>query len=326
MDKFAKPTVLLSKCIEFDHCRYDGSIIASEFVKKINPYVRFLHVCPEVEIGLGIPRKSLRLVGIKTKKHLIQSATKKDVTTDMIDFATAFLSEHSSMVHGVILKSRSPSCGIKDVKLYTSLNNAAIIKKTAGLFGEIVLNNVQCAVETEGRLRNNIIQEHFLTSIFTLADFEDVKKNSSISNLASFHTKNKFLFMAYKQETLRKMGRIVANQNNDKLEEILNQYEILLYDIFKKPPSHDTTINVLLHIFGFVSEKLNKSEKEFFLDLIDSYKHEKINLTVLTHVLKSWVVRFSEPYLSNQTIFLPFPKGLLDEDVSIIADRQRYWE
>mgnify|MGYP006274217179 CR=1 FL=1 len=325
MNDWAKPTVLISNCIEFDHCRYDGSIISSDFVKKIKPFVRFKTVCPEVEIGLGIPRKSLRLVRQGEENRLVQPATGKDMTEKMIAFARSFFLNQSSF-HGVILKSRSPSCGIKDVKLYAANKNAAPIKRTSGLFGNLVTSILPCTVESEGRLRNTFIQEHFLVSIFTLADFENVKKNPSIAKLVSFQKKNKFLFMAYNQELLRKMGRIAANQNNTSVNQGLAAYEKVLYMIFNKPPSHKSMVNVLLHLFGFVSDNLSNAEKRYFLDLIEKYKNEKIPLSVITHVLKSWVVRFAEPYLSDQTFFKPFPEKLLEEDLSMIADRQRYWE
>jgi len=325
MTHWVKPTILSSKCIEFDHCRYDGSMISSDFVKKIKPFVNFVTVCPEVEIGLGIPRKSLRLVYQNEKKHLIQPVTGKDFTESMISFAQSFLSDQQN-IHGVILKSRSPSCGIKDVKLYAASKNAAPIRRTTGLFGSMVLDTFPGVVESDGRLRNTFIQEHFLVSIFTLADFDQLKKNLRLSDLVSFHSKNKFLFMAYNQEQLHIMGRIVANQQHKPMENVFGEYENLLYSLFSTPPSHKTTINVLYHLFGFVSDKLSESEKSFFLELINKYRDEKISLNVITHILKSWVIRFAEPYLSNQTFFNPFPEELLEEELSAIADKQRYWK
>jgi uncharacterized protein YbgA (DUF1722 family) len=255
----------------------------------------------------------------------VQPATGKDVTNEMISFSESFFSKQPN-IHAAILKSRSPSCGIKDVKLYAARNNAAPIKRTSGVFGDLVVNRLPCVVESEGRLRNKIIQEHFLASIFTLADFEHIKKNPSIAELISFQQKNKFLFMAYNQHLLQRMGRIVANHDNESIETIISKYEQNLYSIFKKSPSHKSTVNVLLHLFGFVSNNLKKSEKSYFLTLVDKYKQEKIPLNVLTYVLKSWVVRFDESYLSNQTIFNLFPEKLLEENLSMIADNRRYWK
>ena len=61
-DSFTKPKILVSKCIEFDSCRYNGQMISSDFVKKLKKFVDFKPVCPEVEIGLGIPRNPIRIV------------------------------------------------------------------------------------------------------------------------------------------------------------------------------------------------------------------------------------------------------------------------
>lgn len=132
--------------------------------------------------------------------------------------------------------------------------------------------------------------------------------------------------MAYNQHQLQKMGRITANQKKQSIDKVFKNYETLLFSIFKKPPSHKSTINVLLHLFGFVSDELSKPEKKFFLDLIEKYKHKKISLNVITNVLKSWIIRFSDSYLSKQTFFTPFPEALFEKDLSVIADTQRYWK
>jgi uncharacterized protein YbbK (DUF523 family) len=61
-NNFAKPKLLVSKCIEFDSCRYNGQKISSDFVKKLKKCVDFNPVCPEVEIGLGVPRNPIRTI------------------------------------------------------------------------------------------------------------------------------------------------------------------------------------------------------------------------------------------------------------------------
>ena len=64
MRQFVRPKVVISKCIEFDHCRYDGSMISSDFVKALKAHVDFLPVCAEMEIGLGVPRDTIRIVSV----------------------------------------------------------------------------------------------------------------------------------------------------------------------------------------------------------------------------------------------------------------------
>ena len=121
-----KPTILISKCIEGEPCRYDGSMIKDSFISKLKTYVNIIEVCPEVGIGLSTPRDSLRLVGNKSAVSLVCSKTGEDLTEKMIDFSNTFLkSLDKSKIQGIILKGKSPSCGVKDVKLYNNIEKIA---------------------------------------------------------------------------------------------------------------------------------------------------------------------------------------------------------
>ncbi len=87
-----RPKIVVSKCIEFDHCRYDGSLIPSHFVKALKNHVDFVPICAEIEIGLGVPRNSIRIVSINGEPRLVQPATGLDVTEKMRIFTANFLS------------------------------------------------------------------------------------------------------------------------------------------------------------------------------------------------------------------------------------------
>ncbi|HIH75196.1 MAG TPA: DUF523 domain-containing protein, partial [Methanosarcina sp.] len=90
MREFSRPKVVVSRCLEFDHCRYNGDMISSPAVVKLKKYVDFLPVCPEVEIGLGVPRDPLRIVLDRGEHRLIQPLSGKDITDDMRAFYTSF--------------------------------------------------------------------------------------------------------------------------------------------------------------------------------------------------------------------------------------------
>ena len=133
MRVFARPIVVVSKCIEFEPVRWDGRIISSDFVKQLKVYVDFLPVCPEVEIGLGIPREPLRIVKKEEKLHLIQPATGLDLTQKMESFSKKFLNSLND-IDGFILKSKSPSSAIKDARVYPSEKRVAAIGHGPGIF------------------------------------------------------------------------------------------------------------------------------------------------------------------------------------------------
>src|SRR5665647_2358994 len=81
MREFPKPVVVVSKCITFEPIRWNGQIIASEFVEKLKPYVNFVPVCPEVEIGLGVPRDPIRIVLVNGEKKLLPKQKSRQKAT-----------------------------------------------------------------------------------------------------------------------------------------------------------------------------------------------------------------------------------------------------
>lgn len=304
------PCVVISKCIEFEHCRYNGQLISSAFVRALLPFVTAICVCPEVEIGLGVPRRPVRIISTDNQLRLVQPATSMDVTSDMNAFIKTFL---TSLPHvdGFILKFRSPSCGLKRVKIYKSPTGSPI-KKGAGIFGGAVLKMFpHAAVEDEGRLKNTRIREHFLTKLFMLARFRQIKSESSMKDLVQFHTENKFLLMAYNQKEMRVLGRITANPEKKPVSAVVQDYELHLWKVLVKAPRYTSVINVLLHALGYFDE-LSSQEKSFFLDSLKRYREGKVPLSVLAALLKSWIIRFNEDYLAQQTFFEPYPEGLIE--------------
>lgn len=117
MRKFSRPQLVVSKCLEFDSCRYDASIIKSSIIQGLKNHADFKPVCPEVEVGLGIPRAPMRLVENGKMIELIQPSTGVNVTEKMSKFADSFL-DSLPLLDGFILKNKSPSCGIKAVRIY----------------------------------------------------------------------------------------------------------------------------------------------------------------------------------------------------------------
>lgn len=308
--KNIKPRLVLSKCVNFAACRYNGLMINSAVVEKLKDYVEFITVCPEVEIGLPIPRESIRLMRQDDEVRLVKSMSGEDFTDKMISFSQDFVGKLED-IDGFILKSRSPSCGMKDVKLYSGIGKIpAISTKSVGLFAQEVFKTYgHLAIEDEGRLTNLQIREHFLTRIYTLAEFRHLPR--TMKDLVDFHASNKYLFMAYNQTKLKEAGKIVANHEKLPVSDVFARYQDKLYQIFQKAANISTNINVLMHIFGYFSKDLNSDEKAHFLEQLDLYRQKKIPLIVVVTILNSWLMRFKQAYLAKQRYFNPFPKELM---------------
>lgn len=316
MKDFIKPRVVISKCLEHDKCRYDGSMINNEFIEKLKEYVDFTPVCPEVEIGLPIPRQALRIIlSEKEEQSLVFSRTGEDITEKMQSFSNGFLDDlNKSEIDGFILKSRSPSCGMKDVKMYKTFGKApSIPKKTKGIFAKQVLESFpDIVLEDEGRLSNYNIRESFLINIFTSAFFRKVKEEKNLNSLIKFHSENKYLLMALSQGKLKQLGKLVGNTEGKKIDQILEEYEPILYKALGTMLNTGRNVNMLLHLFGYFSKDLTTNEKGFFLEELEKYRNKKVPFSVPLSLIHSWVIRFGNEYLLKQTIFEAFPSELIN--------------
>lgn len=307
--KYYRPKIIISKCIEFDACRYDGQMINNKYVKLMKSHIDFLTVCPELEIGMGIPRDTIHLVNNKGQKMLIQSATGKDFHDKMVDFSNGFLTSVNE-VDGFILKSKSPSCGIFSTRIYPkAIKNTSPLGKGAGLFASKVLDYFpNHPKEEDKRLNDVFLREHFLTSIFTIAEFREVK---SMKDLYAFQGKNKYLFMTYNQVKMRQLGKVAANLDNHSFEDVKEKYLELLYKMFSKRPRFLSNINTQMHIFGYFKHSLDSDEKIYFLELLDKYRNGLIPISGVNTLLKAWSIKSKNEYLLNQSYFQPFPNELV---------------
>ncbi|MHC4714640.1 MAG: YbgA family protein, partial [Planctomycetota bacterium] len=274
--------------------------------------VEFIPVCPEVEIGLGVPREPIRIARDESGMKLIRSANGADVTELMLSFAADFLGSLEN-IDGFVLKSRSPSCGSKDVKVYPGPGKVGPVGKTAGFFGGAVATRFpDLAIEDEGRVRSFEIREHFLTRVFARARFRAVLERPSMGALVDYHSANKLLLSAYNPRATSELGLIVANHGRKKPAEVARDYLGGLDQLFPRSAKPGTYVNVLLHTLGHFSKVLSGREKAFFLMLIERYKSRRVPLSALLAHLEAWAARFEDEYLSRQTIFRPYPEELVE--------------
>lgn len=314
-----KARLLVSACLGFRHCRYDGSVIPNEFIEKLKAYADIEIVCPEMAIGLPSPREALRLVKLGDKEHLIDSYTGTDRSEEMDRYIEHFLNQTDiGLFDGVILKCKSPTCGLKDAKTYAGPGKmGANPGKTRGYFGRSIQDHfLGMVVEDEGRLTHFNIREHFLISIFLHAEFRQVAdkviKQKKLGPLVAFHSRHKYLFMAYHQKALSQMGQILANHNHKPISELVSSYGKVLEVIYQTMPSQGKNTNMLLHLFGYFKNKLSQEEKALFLDQLEQYQNKRVPFSTVLMLIKAWTIRFDEPYLKTQSLFELFPKDLVE--------------
>ena len=310
--EFVTPRVVMSACIELEACRHNGHRIADSFIRRLLPHIHLEPICPEVEIGLGVPRDPVRLVGDGDQARLIQPSTERDLSESMHRFADRFL-DTLGPVDGIILKSGSPSCGIKGVRVYASEDRgAAVLRTRPGLFAGHVLDRYSdLALESEGRLRNYPIRHNFLTQLYAYADLRQLAEARRPSELADFQRRHKHLLMTYDQKKMRILGRIAANAGARDWEESFCEYASVFRQALQKMPGHGSYINSLTHMYGHFKTRLSTAESDDFLYLLDQYAEHRLPLHALLAVVRSWCSRFHYEYFADQSLLEPYPHELI---------------
>lgn len=312
--KHPRPKIVISKCLEFDACRYDGTRIENDFVKKLKDYVDFLPICPEMEIGLGVPREPIEIIKVENEIKLIQPATQKDLTESMNQFSERFIAELGDEVDGFILKSRSPSCGLTEPALPVTpeQGNEPPQESYVGLFASALAKRYpNLVLESENPLFHVRHRDHFLIRIFTFARLRAVRNAASLAELNQFHSKNQFLLMGYGKKFLQIQGQILANQHNKPIPEVINDYEKNLRNIFMRPQGMTPIAYVFMHGVGHLRTKLTSHESLHFRDMLEKYKQRKLALNTLKSHFKSWIVKYDDRFLAQQTFFEPYPAQLM---------------
>ncbi|MBU3111345.1 YbgA family protein [Clostridium lacusfryxellense] len=307
-----KPVVVVSRCLGFEACRYNGQMDGCNLVEKLKDFVDFITVCPEVAIGLEIPREAIRVIKEDdlAPLKLVQHGTERELSKEMYEFGEEFLLSLPK-VDGFILKSKSPSCGIKEVKIYKGTQKGSASVKGNGLFGELVISKFpNQAIEDDGRVKNYNIRQHFLTKLYLMKNFRVISESMFIEDLVEFHSTNKLLLMSYNQKQLKILGSIVGSHGELSVQRVYEEYEINLALALNKLPRYTSNINVLTRSMGYFSDKLTHREKEFILDTIEQYRQSKVPFSVPLYVIKSNAIRFEEKNLINQSFFEPYPLEL----------------
>ncbi len=308
--RFVLPRVVLSQCLELEACRHDGQRIRNSFVSRLVEFVDIVPICPEVEIGLGTPREAVRLIDDAGTTKFVQPATERDLTEPMTRFSSAFL-DGLGDVDGFVLKSGSPSCGTGSVKVYQRAERSPPVRTEPGFFARHVQDRLgHLAIEDEGRLRNYYIRHHFLTQLFAFSELRRLGDDVSMAAIIDFHRRHKHLLMLYDEPALRRLGRIVANDDDAHPEVVYRQYAEDFRKALDEAPNRKTHTNVLQHLYGHFKHQISDAERRDFLQMLDELRHHQVTLSAPLSVIRSWCARFDNQYLADQSYLQPYPRGL----------------
>lgn len=303
----------ISSCLLGQNVRWDGGHKRDPFlVETLGRFVEWVPVCPEVEMGLGIPRDTLRLERRAGGVRLIMTATGVDHTEGLRKWAEQRLRSLQRLdLSGYVLKKDSPSCGLERVRVYPESGTPT--RNGRGLFAQALVDHSPLLpIEEEGRLNDMRLRESFVERVFAyrrLADFFAARW--TLGGLVSFHTAHKLQIMAHSTPAYAHLGRLVATAKGTPRAGVAAQYGPRFMAALAQPALPRRHTNVLQHMAGYVTRQLAPPEREELLALIEDYRKELVPLIVPITLLRHHVNRLGVTYLQGQTYLQPHPKELM---------------
>lgn len=173
MGKINNIRIGISACLIGQKVRYDGSDKEDFFIKeKLGKFVLWIPICPEVEAGLPVPREPMQLEGDPESPRLMTIETRKDKTKVLEKCIHHKMKELiKSDICAFIFKSGSPSCGIRDIRIYNPKTGK--VKKGRGIFADAFIKTFpHIPVEDDKKLQEPQMIEKFLLKIFSISTKE----------------------------------------------------------------------------------------------------------------------------------------------------------
>jgi uncharacterized protein YbgA (DUF1722 family)/uncharacterized protein YbbK (DUF523 family) len=303
----------ISSCLLGQRVRYDGGHKRDAFLTEtLGPFVEWVPVCPEVEIGLGIPRDTIRLVGRPEDPRLVVEKTGEDLTARMRRFAVLELRDLvDARLDGYVFKRASPSCGLFRVRVYGDAGPPSATGR--GLFAAAVVARFPTLpVEEEGRLTDAAIRENFIERVFAAARWRRFLDGAPRTrDLVAFHAAQKLAVLAHSPSHDARLGRLVAGAGRTLARATLAEYGAVFMEALAVPATRTRHVNVLQHVAGFFRKHLGPDERAELVEVIGDYRRGLVPLVVPLTLLRHHVRRLGVSYLADQVYLDPHPRELM---------------
>ena len=298
--------------------RFDGGHKRNAYLMNmLSKFLEFKTFCPEVAIGLGIPRPAMRLIqhfdtkGNETTVVRDSKTGVEDYTARLSDYSQQVVASQLNDISGYIFKKDSPSCGMERVKVYSAEGQFAH-KDGVGIYAEMVKKHFPLMpMEEEGRLNDDNLRENFLMRAYIYHDWKTlIAEGITPAKLVEFHSRQKYLLMAHDQDKARVIGQLVAKAGVGDIKSLGDEYISALMEVLKQHVNRKRHTNVLQHIMGYLSEVLDSDDKQELLNSIMSYKNNEVPLIMPLTLLRHHFLKHPNPYITSQRYLSPFPVEL----------------
>lgn len=304
----------VSTCLLGENVRHDGGHKRDTWLLGgIGPWVEWVPVCPEVEVGMGTPREAVRLVGDAGAPNMVGVRSGRDWTEDLRRWSEERLERLRALrLHGFVLTKNSPSCGLFRVKRYDA--NGVPSKDARGLWASALTRAFPLLpVEEDGRLCDPRLRENFLDRVFAHERWTRfLDEDGSRKGIVRFHTVHKLTVLSHSPRHYRDLGRLVAEAGKTPIERLRAEYGDLLLAAMAHLATPGRHANVLEHLAGFLKRDVPADDREEVRKLIGDYRAGLVPLVVPVTLLRHHLRRIPGAEWATEQVYLnPYPKELM---------------
>lgn len=308
----------VSACLLGEAVRYDGRHKRDAYiVGTLGACFQLVPVCPEVAVGLGVPRQPVRLVAVPgagpdaPPRALGVKDPALDPSDALRDYGRRMAAELGP-ISGYLLKSGSPSCGMARVKVYGPRGGAPA-RRGVGLYaGALMVARPNLPVEEEGRLGDPVLRENFIARVYAYHRWQALlAAGFTPGRLVTFHDRHKLTLMAHGAEPARRLGRLVAQAGRRPPAALAAEYEAAFMALLRRKATRRTHTNVLHHLMGYLKRVLEPEDKAELLEVVEAYRTGQVPLIVPVTLLRHHFRRHPHPYVAGQTYLEPHPRELM---------------
>ncbi len=299
----AKPRIGVSSCLLGHRVRYDGGHKRHRAVTDtLSRLFDIVAVCPEMEVGMGVPREPVDLVGDPKAPRMVGQRSGRDWTGIMRRYGRRRAVEIERLdVSGFVLKEGSPSCGPDRVPVLSESGRDH--GPGSGLFARALADAVPLLpVEAEDRLDDAPLCENFIERVHAYREWRSCTRGRpSLSRLMDFHASHKLAVLAHSERHLRLLGRLLAEAGESPPETVALRYGAAFMEALKQPATRETNTNALQHLSGFLSGRLDRDSRQRLAAMVDDYRLGRVRLSAPLELIRRHAVEHHAEYVLRQS-------------------------
>lgn len=302
----------ISSCLLGRKVRYDGGHKRSHYITDIlGEYLDLVPVCPELEVGMGVPREPVRLEGSAGAPRMIGTLSRKDWSGRMRAYSGRRVRQlDRKRLSGYLLKKGSPSCGLARVKVYKA--RGPMERKGSGLFAAALRSRMPLLpVEEEERLNNAGVRESFIVRVFAYHRLQNLFHGRwGAGRVLAFHAAHEYLLLAHSPRHQGELERLVASIKRRDRNRFRAKYSRLFMEALSLRSTVSKNVNALQRLLGFLKRELSAAERSSVLKVIEEYRHEIVPLVVPLTLVRHYLEKHGIAFASDQVYLNPHPKEL----------------